>query len=159
MNQRTVMKIITVLTFLQAGCGTTSTHSSCPDMQGSYKIENIADLYIKKKFTGGYMAMVASNDSSQFIPVIAVDKEDLERENISECSLILQGAGVLTPSDKQKNYNVTATSQNYTTERKPGTSFVLMVMAGFQSDVLGVDKISETLPAEISERFSKGSSQ
>jgi len=33
------------------------------------------------------------------------------------------------------------------------------LQAGFQSDVLGVDKISETLPAEISERFSKGSSQ
>ncbi|WP_058970798.1 hypothetical protein [Type-D symbiont of Plautia stali] len=159
MNQQTVIKFITVMIFFLVGCVTTSANSSCPDMQGSYKIEGSADLYIKRNAAGEYMAIVGSDDSLQFVTVITVDKDDLERENFPECSIILQGAGILIPSDKEKTYSVLAQSQNYTTERKPGTPFVLMVMSGFYSDAFGVDKTAATLPAEISERFSKGNAQ
>lgn len=159
MYQRTVISTITVLMFMLTGCGTKSTNVSCPDMQGSYKIENSADLYIKKNDAGEYMAMISSDDSSQFFPVITVEKDDLERENIPECSIILEGAGVLIPSDKEKNYSVISQSQNYTTEHKPGTPFVLMVMSGFYSNIFGVDKTTGTLSDEISERFSKGNAQ
>lgn len=159
MYQRTVISTITVLMFMLTGCGTKSTNVSCPDMQGSYKIENSTDLYIKKNNTGEYMAMISSDDSSQFLPAITVEKNDLERENVPECSIILEGAGVIIPSDKEKTYSVISQSQNYTTEHKPGTPFVLMVMSGFYSDVFGVDKTTATLSDEISERFSKGNAQ
>lgn len=129
---------------------------ACPELQGSYKIEGHTDLYIQKQSDNGYLAMVESeNRRPNFMPIIVPEKEKLREESFPECSVIIKGAGLLMPSDKNKTYSVTSESQNYLTEKKPGTPFVIMYMAGFQSDVFGVEKISDNIPSSIADIYSK----
>ncbi|GKX56206.1 hypothetical protein SOASR030_23180 [Leminorella grimontii] len=129
---------------------------ACPELQGSYKIEGQTDLYIQKQSDSSYLAMVESaNRQPNFMPVIVPEKEQLREESFPECTVIIKGAGLLMPSDKNKTYSVSSESQNYLTEKKPGTPFVIMYMAGFQSDVFGVEKISDDIPSSIVDIYLK----
>ncbi|WP_353613188.1 hypothetical protein [Mangrovibacter phragmitis] len=152
--------LFTPVIFMLAGCAMQEAKSSCPELEGSYEIENSAEFYIQKQSNGEYTAMIVTDgDPTEFMPIFIPTKKQLVDENLPECSVILQGAGVLMPSDKNKTYHVTAQSQNYLTERKLDTPLVLMVAAGFQSDVYGVVKTSDVLSKEITSIFSKGNAK
>lgn len=130
---------------------------ACPELQGSYKVEQRADLYIQKQSDGSYLAMIESEDHQpQFLSVIRPEAKELKEQGYTECTAIIKGLGLLMPSDKNKTYQVTSESQNYQIGKKPGTPFVIMYMAGFQSDVFGVDKISETIPQAAVDRYHQG---
>ncbi len=133
-------------------CNTLSAHQGevCSDIQGSYKIEKNADLFIQKQTNGDYLAMVQSNNEKpEFLPVTIPTKQQLEVEKYSECTVMIQELGLLMPSDKNKKYSVSAESQNYMSEKEIDTSLIILFMSGFQSDVFGVEKTSNELPPAV----------
>ena len=82
------------------------------------------------------------------LPVISVPQEDRKEQQIPECALIIQQLGMFMPAEKGQSFNVTTQSQEYISKKTPGTDYVIMVMSGFYSDVIGVNKTAVTLPAE-----------
>lgn len=89
---------------------------ACPELQGSYKVEQRADLYIQKQSDDSYLAMVESEDHQpQFLSVIRPEAKELKEQGYPECTAIIKGLGLLMPSDKNKTYQVTSESQNYQT--------------------------------------------
>lgn len=134
-------------------CSVGSAFALCSDPQGSYKVENNVNLYIHKENNSDYMAIISGTKQSERLLVTLLSKEQSKAENLPECSVLITGVGMLMPSEKGKTYHVTAESQNYLTERKTNTPFVLLVMSGFQSDIYGVDKTSDTLPKNILSEF------
>ncbi|KEY56979.1 hypothetical protein [Serratia sp. DD3] len=138
--------IVALLSVIITGCGIKSAGTACPPLQGTYKVEDNGFIYIKKQYVDEYVAAITVAESSpQVLAVMIPKKEDLIRDQLPECSVILKGIGLLAPTNKDKTYNVSDVSQNYSSERKIDTPLVLMVMAGFQSNVYGVVKVSDTL--------------
>lgn len=145
-----------LIELLLAGCNASSLQSvqACPDIQGSYKFENVADFYIQKQTSGEYLAlMMSEQESPEFLPVVVPSKQALKDENYSECTVMIKGLGLLMPSNKNAKYSVSAGTQNYMTEQKIDTPLVILYMAGFQSAVFGVEKISNNLPQTVTTTY------
>lgn len=153
MEKRTHILATAITAIVMVICSVGNAFAVCSDPQGSYKIENNVNLYIHKKNNADYMAIMSGEKQSELLLVTLLSKEQSKAENLPECSVLITGVGVLMPSEKGKTYHVTAESQNYLTERKTNTPFVLLVMAGFQSDIYGVDKTSDILPKNILSEF------
>ncbi|PSH15267.1 hypothetical protein B7R74_17870 [Yersinia pseudotuberculosis] len=140
-----------VMLFLTS-CNTLSANQGevCPDIQGSYKIEKNVDLFIQKQADGDYLAMVQlNNEKPEFLPMIISTKQQLKDEKYSECTVMIQKLGLLMPSDKNKKHSVSAGSQNYMSKKAIDTPLIILFMSGFQSDVFGVEKISNKLPPAV----------
>lgn len=153
MEKRTHILAIAITVIMMVICSVGSAFALCSDPQGSYKVENNVNLYIHKGNNADYMAIISGTKQSERLLVTLLSKEQSKAENLPECSVLIPGVGMLMPSEKGKTYHVTAESQNYLTERKTNTPFVLLVMSGFQSDIYGVDKTSDTLPKNILSEF------
>ena len=139
-----------------AGCNASLSHSvqTCPDIQGSYKLAKEADFYIQTQTGGEYLALVMSDQKSpEFLSVIIPPKQALKAEKYSECTVMIQGLGLLMPADKNAKYSVSTGSQNYMTEQKIDTPLVILFMAGFQSAVFGVEKTSNNLPQTVTTAY------
>lgn len=159
MKTKIRLTIVILLAYLLAGCGIQGARSSCQDFQGSYKIENSVDLYIKHQRMGDYPAVamiVPEGGSPEFYPVLTLDEKDLDRDRVPKCSIGIKGIGILAPSVKDKTYDVSTELANNLSERKPGTPWVLMEGNGFMFNVHGVVKTSSTLPDNILAKFKKG---
>ncbi len=144
--------ILPLATLFISGCNTHPERhkETCPDIQGSYKIEKYVVFYIQKQSEGDYLAMVQSGEkSTDFLTATVLKKQYLEEEKHSECAVIIECMGLLMPAYKDEKYSVSAGSQNYITEKKRETPLVILFMAGFQSIVFSVDRTSNTLPPSV----------
>lgn len=153
MEKGTLILATAITIIMMAICSVGNAFALCSDPQGSYKVEGNVNFYIHKENNADYMAIMSGTKQSERLLVTQLSKEQSKAENLPECSVLITGVGVLMPSEKGKTYHVTAESQNYLTERKTNTPFVLLMMAGFQSDIYGVDKTSDTVPKNILSEF------
>ncbi len=130
---------------------------ACPELQGTYQLAGTqAFLYLQKQQQDNYTVLFKDEDGERSIlPAIAMSEEDRKEGKIPECALVIPELGMFMPSNKDQSYNVTAQSQESVSTKTPGTEYVIMVMAGFYSDVIGVNKTEASLPDDVLQAFSQ----
>jgi len=128
---------------------------ACPDLQGSYQLAGTeAYVYLQKQHNDYAVVVKGEDGVLSALPVISIPDEARQKEQIPECAVLIKLLGLFMHADKNQSFSVTNQSQEYLNKKKPGTDYVIMVMSGFYSDVIGVNKIASTLPEDVLKTFS-----
>jgi len=131
---------------------------ACPDMQGTYKIENAqTQLYLQKLDDDTYKVILDiptySLMEKKASPVTDKDrKENTYQMPLPGCTLHIEGFGYLMPFTKGTVYHLHFDSQDY--EKTIKTDFVLK-LSDSPDGIMGVSKTGSSLPAKAIDAFSK----
>jgi len=131
---------------------------ACPDMQGTYKIENAqTQLYLQKSGADTYKVLLDiptySLMEKKASPVTDKDRqENTYQMPLPDCTLHIEGFGYLMPFTKGTVYHLHFDSQDY--EKTIKTDFVLK-LSDSPDGVMGATKTGSALPAKVIEALGK----
>lgn len=129
-----------------------TSQAACPDMSGSYQFSGTERIfYVTKIVDTEKYNVFLPRDNGQYVltQTLELAPEERKSEKLPECALLIEGGGILVKTKKGQKVNVTNQSQNYMNEKTITTEYGLMTFAGFASDIIGVDKISNSVPKEM----------
>ena len=125
--------------------GSLHTWAACPSLVGTYKIEawdESQQLVIQKDKKLYSVAIVDTAGNKEMLTVIDVPKEEIKKEALLKCAIMVQGLGIIKKVDKGAEFNVTAQSQNYLNKRIASTGYIIYVASGFFSDIINLEKLN-----------------
>lgn len=134
-----------------------TSQAACPDMSGSYQFSGTERIfYVTKIVDTEKYNVFLPRDNGQYVltQTLELAPEERKSEQLPECALLIEGGGILVKTKKGQKVNVTNQSQNYMNEKTITTEYGLMTFAGFASDIIGVDKISNSVPKEMTANVS-----
>lgn len=129
-----------------------TSQAACPDMSGSYQFSDTGRIFYIMKIVDTekyYVSLPSANGKYDLTQTLELTPEERKSEGLPECALLIEGVGMLVKTKKGEKVNVTNQSQNYTNEKIITTEYGLTIFAGFASDIIGVDKISNRVPKEM----------
>ncbi len=149
------IKFTTLLTGI---LGVSLPSFACPDMQGSYLVEQgKTQLYVQKKGTETYQVVLDIPTYPLMMKTATLVSEKDQKANtyqtpLPDCTLKIADFGYLIPYKNGSVYNLHFDSQDFQKVFK--TDFVLK-LSDTPDGVMGVNKTGSSLPAKAIDAFGK----